>query len=250
MVVFCGIFLSGCCTQNCSKDAAYPSAASVKKAKAARVQNISFSVADEVKAKLRLRVIYSQGNKNFSAKLLQLIADDLLSEVEIGNFSSCDGFIRLGNEFQTKDKTGEYFRVICKRIFVNVVCYDQLKAHKTIRLKAMPRKLGYDEAVEQYLEPAARELRKYLVPKIAELNNELLGVSQITVKIRNYRKGDSQTFSREVEKVARIIGSVRGVLKYQNIAQDSAAGTCTFRIVYAKGKMPQGVRNALNNKLK
>ena len=249
--VFCGIFLSGCCSEECSKEVApAPVAPPVKKVTTARVQNISFSVGDEVKTKLRLQIRHSAGNEDFSERLVQMIGDDLLKEVEIGKFSESDGVIRLGNEFKVVDKTGEYVRVICKRISVSVVCYDQLKSSKTIRLKGMPRKLGYDNAVEQYLDPAARELRKYLVPKIAALNNELLGVSQITMQIRNFKRGDNQIFSREVEKIVRTLGTVNGVLKCQNIAQDIAAGTCTLRIVYSKRNFPQGVRNALNNKLK
>ena len=245
----CGAFLTGCC--DVPVESAPQPAAPVpvkKKAEKTKVENLSFAVGDEVKAKLRLRVDY-RGNKQFSQKLFELISDDLLSEAEFGSFSSYDGVIRLGNEFEVKDKSGEYFRVICKKVRVEMYFNDQLQVSRTLKLAPQPRKLGYDNAVEQYLEPAAREVRKFLANRIAAVNRSKLGVCEISVKISGSRARSSAAFSQEISKAAAALKSLPGVIKYENVAQDVAAGSCTFRVVYVKEKSPQGLRNIFNSKL-
>ena len=167
----------------------------------------------------------------------------------MGAFQQYDGVIRVSNEFEIKDKTGEYVRVICKGIRIEMFFGNQLKMAKNIRLRALPRKLGFDNAVDQYLTPAAREASKFLSSRIAAVNREKLAVREIVIKISGSTKESKRAFSREVDKVARVIGSIKGVINYRNIAQDPASSTCTFRIVYTKEQMPQGIRNVLNNKL-
>lgn len=245
-VVVLSALLTGCCKNSVTSDVYVPP---VPRSNNAEVQDLAFSVGDEAKAKLRLKIVLGSGSKDFSRKLFEEVSDDLLSEAQIGAFQKYDGIIRIGNEFEVKDKTGEYFRVICKGIRIEMFFGNQLKMAKNIRLRPLPRKLGLDNAVEQYLPSAAREVSKFLSSRIAAVNREKLAVREIAIKISGSAKGGESAFSREVDKVARVISSINGVINYQNIAQDPASGSCTFRIVYSKEQMPQGIRNVLNNKL-
>ena len=248
-VVAFSALMTGCCKDHSTSGAAAPAPVPEKKERPAKVETLAFSVGDEVKAKLRLKIEHSKGNAEFSQKLFDLISDDLLSEAQIGMFRNYDGVIRLSNDFEIKDKTGEYVRVICKGIRVEMFFSNQLQMARRITLRPLPRKLGYDNAVEQYLTPAAREVRKFLARKIAEVNREQLAVREITVKIAGSRKGKVENFSQEVVRVAQTVSSIKGVLSYQILNQDPVVGNCTFRIVYVKGQLPQGMRNILNNKL-
>ena len=61
-------------------------------------------------------------------------------------------------------------------------------------------------------------------------------------------KGSNQSVAH-IEKLAQVLKTTKGIVRFFNVAQDVSKGECTFRIVYIKNAFPEGVSNHLSAKL-
>ena len=213
--------------------------------------NANFSVASEVNTKLRVVFRLSSAEKTFSLRLAERLAGSIvLDKADILINSPGDIVISITPEFELVDKTRDYHRVKCNRIAVSIASKQKVYAMKTIEPKALPRKLGIQNAKNQYLEPAAKALVPYLRKQLEKISNEYVAVSVVDFALANVQeRPEPQYVAAQVNKVAQILSSTSGIINYTNIRQDVSTARCSFRIVYLKDQFPQGITNVLNLKL-
>lgn len=211
----------------------------------------TFSVADEVNTKLRVAFISSGEEKGFAAKLARrLAAKVVVSKADIVLQEPCDMVINIAPEFEIIDKTREYYRVNCKQIDVTIRTARKIFAAMTCEVENLPRKLGLQNAKEQYLPQAVNEIAPFLGKELEKISNDHVAVSEINLTLANLQsRPEPRYVSAQVNRVAEILGSMSGVLNFTNVRQDVNKATCTFRVVYLKEQFPQGFANVLNAKL-
>ena len=216
-----------------------------------QVNNNAFSIDSEVITKIRVKVFSDKSEESFCKKLSQRIASSMLSEnSEIVTVDPYDISIFLNPEFELFDKDGEYFRVDCRQITATIRSARKIYASKTIELKPMQRKISLARAKEQYLNPAAAELAPFISNELAKIAQSEIGVSEIKFNLANIReKADSADIAYQVDRISRILSSTSGILNYSVIEQNINKASCTFRVVYLKDNVREGLTNVLNIKL-
>lgn len=211
----------------------------------------TFSVASEVNTKLRI-VFAAHGNENvFTAKLARRLAGKVVvSKADIINSGVCDMVINITPEFEVIDKTREYYRVNCKQIDVSISTGRKIYAAMTCEVENLPRKLGLQNAKDQYLPQAVNAIAPFLGKELERISNEQVAVSEVNLTLANLQtKPEPRYVSEQVNRAAEILSAMSGVLNFTNVRQDVNKATCTFRIVYLKEQFPQGIANVLNAKL-
>ena len=211
----------------------------------------TFSVASEAKTKLRVRIRFPEDEKTFSAKLAQRLTNRvILSEAEVVLGEPSDMTLLITPEFELLDKSGDYYRIVCKQVAVSLSDSRKLYAEGVIEPEALPRKLGVQNAKDQYLNPVADKMASYLREQLGELSSKEIGVSILDFKLANVsEKVKSEDVAARVLQIAAILDDMPGVINYADIRQDVANASCSFRVVYMKEKFPAGLANVVNNAL-
>ncbi|MBQ9775750.1 MAG: hypothetical protein IJW17_06900 [Lentisphaeria bacterium] len=210
-----------------------------------------FSVASEVNTKLRVVFNWTDAEKSFCTKLAERLAGKVvLDEAEIVRNSQGDVVITLQPEFELVDKTGEYYRINCNQIAVSIASKQKVHAVTTVEPKALPRKLGAQNAKNQYLTLAVEQIAPFLKKELEKLSKEQVAVSVVDFALKNVQEQpESQYVAAQINKITRILSSTSGVINFTNIRQDVSKAACSFRVVYLKEQFPQGISNVLNLKL-
>ena len=211
----------------------------------------NFSATSEISTRLRAKFVCSESEMTFCSKLAARLASSVvLDQAELVNSAPFDVKIMIDPEFELMDKTGNYYRIICNQISVTVSSDRKVYSKITIEPKALPRKLGSQNAKDQYLKAAARELAPFLKKELEKLSTREVAVSEVKFGLENVQENpDAGNIAGKVEAVSRILASTPGVINYMNIQQDVRSATCSFRIVYMRDHFPQGLSNYLNLKL-
>lgn len=213
--------------------------------------NANFSVASEVNTKLRVVFNWPAAEKTFSAKLAERLAGSvILDKAEITLNSTADLVVTIIPEFELLDKTREYYRIKCNQIKVSIASKQKVYAMTTVEPKSLPRKLGVQNAKNQYLAPAVKTIAPFLKKELEKISNESVAVSVVDFSLANVQENpESQYVAAQVNRISLILSSTPGVINFTNIRQNVANATCSFRVVYLKEKFPQGITNMLNLKL-
>ena len=213
--------------------------------------NANFSVVNEVNTKLRVVFNWSAAEKSFCEKLAARLAGAvILDKAEIVLNSSGDVIITLLPEFELLDKTREYYRIKCNQIEVSIASKQKVYAMTTVEPKSLPRKLGVQNAKNQYLASAVKAIAPFLKKELEKISNESVAVSVVDFSLANVQENpESQYVAAQVNRISQILSSTPGVINFTNIRQNVANATCSFRVVYLKEKFPQGITNMLNLKL-
>lgn len=211
----------------------------------------NFSIVNEVNTKLRVVFNWSAAEKSFCEKLaVRLAGAVILDKAEIVLNSSGDVIITLLPEFELLDKTREYYRIKCNQIEVSIASKQKVYAMTTVEPKSLPRKLGVQNAKNQYLAPAVKTIAPFLKKELEKISNESVAVSVVDFSLANVQENpESQYVAAQVNRISQILSSTPGVINFTNIRQNVANATCSFRVVYLKEKFPQGITNMLNLKL-
>lgn len=211
----------------------------------------NFTVASEVNTKLRAVFKWSAAEHNFCLKLAQRLTDQvILEKADLLLSSSGDITIVISPEFELKDRSGNYYRIICNQISVNIVSDGQIRASRTIELKPLPRKLGLEQAKNQYLAPAVKQLIPFLRKELGKLSNEQVAVSIVEFSMKNVSEQPSANrIAQEVKRIARIMAATPGIINYTIVRQDVSKASCSYRVVYMKNRFPHGLKNELNLRL-
>lgn len=214
---------------------------------------VDFSLDSATEAKLRAKFAWNDKEDTFCRDLARRLAQSgMLNYVDIvsDKNKNCDIVITLNPEFEEKDKSGNYYNIVCNQIVASIQSSAKINSIITIEPKSMPRKLGLKNAKAQYLKPAVKELSPALIAALQKLNSDKLAVSNIKFQLK--KNNDKPTNARgaaAVTQISDILKNMPGVLEYTNISQCGTLNTCTFRVVYLRANYPQGIYNALNLKL-
>ena len=251
-VVFSMLF-SGCAIENAYVPPAKPQPLPPGQAPVRTVTqaNANFSVSSEVSTKLRVRFKWTSGEQTFASKLAERLAGNVvLEKAEIVLNSKGDAFITIDPAFELIDKTRNYYRINCKQISVAIASNHKIYAIKTVELKPMPRKLGAQNAKDQYLAPAVEAIAPFLKNELERISREEFSVSILNFALANVQEHpESQYVSAQINRIAEIMRTTPGIVNFENIRQDVSSATCSFRVVYLKDRFPQGLSNVLNTKL-
>lgn len=213
--------------------------------------NANFSVVNEVNTKLRVFFSWPAAERSFCKNLAARLAGAvILDKAEIVLSPPDDVVIRLSPEFELLDKTHEYYRIKCNQISVSIVSPQKVYAVTTVELQPLPRKLGAQNAKNQYLAPAVKAISPFLKKELEKISNESVAVSVLDFSLANVQENpESQHIAAQVNKISQILSTTPGVINFTNIRQDVSKATCSFRVVYLKDQLPQGLANVLNLKL-
>lgn len=211
----------------------------------------SFSIESAVNTKMRIKIICSQSERSFCRKLAErLITSVFLENAELTLNDPCDAVVHLIPEFEEVDKDGGYFRIKCTQVTAQIKSDRKIYASTTVEPAPLRRKLGLDNAKNQYVNPVAKALAAYLKEELQRISNNDISVTEMRFALKNPRRTvDNIAISHQVERIHRILRSMPGVVNYTNVAQHTSQAAVTFRIVYLKDKYPQGIVNAVNAKL-
>lgn len=211
----------------------------------------SFSITKVVDAKMRVKFEYPQSEQQFCQKLADRLMDQIAVEkADLVAEAPYDAFIRITPVFEMKDQEENYFRVICQEVRVSISSNKRLLASTTITPEALPRKMGLDNAKNQYLKVIADKVQVFVGEKLDTLTATRLGVTNITFKIANQGIDNTLEYTAEqINKLDNILKRTSGISNYQIIAQDVTKGECTFRIVYMQNSFRQGIINFLSLEL-
>ena len=210
----------------------------------------NFSAVREHDAKLRLAFSW-KSEDDFSVKLAdRLTGNIVLEKADIVKPDNADAFIMIAPEFELKDKTGGYYRYSCSQVKISVISNRKIFAMKVFEPKEMPRKLGAQNAKNQYLNQTEKAITPFLKKELEKISKEQIAVRKVDFALKNTQaKTDSLYVAKQIDKIVRILGADANIIRFANIHQDNARAICSFRIVYLKEKFPQGIINYLNLKL-
>ena len=216
-----------------------------------RAAEDSFSIESAVNTKLRIKIVFGTSEKTFCRKVAERLMNAvLLDNAELSINDPYDAVITLVPEFELVDSDGGYFRVKCTEFTAQIISDKKVYSSKTIEPAPLPRKLGLDNAKNQYVNPVVNALTAYLGKELQKISNNDISATEIRFVLKNFRENaDSASIARQVEKISSILHSMPGIVNYTNVAQHTSQAAVTFRIVYLKDKYPQGIVNAINVKL-
>ena len=211
----------------------------------------NFSVSNEVNTKLKVGFTWTGGEDSFSRKLAERLAGRVvIDNAELLRNDKCDVAINIAPEFELVDKSGSYYRVNCTQIIVSILANSKIYAMTAIEPKAQPRKLGINNAKNQYLNPALKELVPFLKNELTKLSNNEIAVSILDFSLENVQEHPgSDAVAKRIDKLVHVLNTTPGIVNYLNIRQDVSKATCSFRVVYLKNHFPQGLANVINLKL-
>lgn len=211
----------------------------------------NLSITSEVSTKLRVAFVNNPEESSFCNKLAQrLTGRVILDKAELLLNTDGDVKITITPEFELKDQSGSYYRVLCKEINVQVASPRKVYAMTTIEPAPLPRQLGMQNAKNQYLNYATNEIAAFLSKELEKISNNEVAVCIVNFALSNANEyASTNSLAAEVSKVAQILSSTSGIINYLNISQNVATATCSFRIVYLRDQFPQGLTNVLNLKL-
>ena len=217
-----------------------------------KVTTISETLED--KPRVFFMALASNG---FEADFCRKVADECAQQLlpkhaRVVTVPKADMTVVLDAEFKEIDAFGEYVRMECKECRAKIldIRKDELSSLIVVRPRALPRQLGRDEAVNQYVLPASRELVPRLRDEIDRLANENICVEEVTFLVKCVPfLNATRTFQREIQHIKAILNDERDILSWELLSQDAGNQRCRFRIVYKKGGFPEGLSNKLGSKL-
>lgn len=220
------------------------------------VNSEGFSIVDETNTCLRVRFSGTSAEKSFCEALVRRLAEAINKDgkVRVVNDTPYDLIIAVNPEFEIFDRDGDYVRIKCKQVFFSIrPMHSKSKdvyAVKTVVPADLPRQLGADRAKEQYLPPVATEAVPFLNKELERICDNMLAVTEMKFRLKNYLSKPSPVqLAAQVEKINTVLSNMPGIVSIQNISQDTASASCTYRIVYLKEQFPQGIANVINLKL-
>lgn len=210
----------------------------------------NISVVNEAKTLLRVGFTWDRSETEFCNALALRLAGAVTGQATVVTSNPVDLKINITPDFEIKDKSGEYIRINCNQLSIQISDARQIYALKTVTPSARPRQLSAKQAKQQYIAPIAAELIPFIQNSINKITNDEIAVSILDFNLKNYQTTpESQYVAMQVEKINRALASTDGVINYANIRQDVSSATCSFRVVYLKNKLPQGIANVINLKL-
>ena len=211
----------------------------------------NFSVASEVSTKLHVTFNYDPAEATFCAKLAQRLAGQvILDKAEIVFGRPGDLSIMIRPEFELLDKSREYCRINCTEVAVAISSKQKIYAMTTVTPKALPRKLGAQNAKNQYLPQVTAAVAPFLKAQLEKISREQVAVSEVEFALANVQEQpEARVVAVQVARITRILNTTPGIINFTNIRQDVSKAACSFRVVYLKNEFPEGISNALNLKL-
>lgn len=191
--------------------------------------------------------------RNFCAKLIQECVQRMLPKnARVVSEAKADMMVKIGCEFKEVSSFGEFVKMECKAVSSSVVGIrdEELSSLIVVHPQPMERALGRDEAVNQYVMPACKELLPRLRSEIDRLAGENIAVSQITFLVKCAPSVNAtDAFRSEIERIKKLLDGTKGVMSWELAVQDAENQKCTFRIVYMKKKFTEGLSNKLGREL-
>ncbi len=220
------------------------------------VNTEGFSIVDETNTCLRVRFSGTTAESSFCEALVRRLAEAINKDgkVRIVNDAPYDLSIAVNPEFEVFDRDGDYVRIKCKQVFFSIrPMHSKSKdvyAVKTVIPADLPRQLGEDRAKMQYLTSVTTEAAPFLNKELERIGDKMLAATEMKFRLKNYLSKPSPVqLAAQVEKINTVLSSTPGIVSIQNISQDTASASCTYRIVYLKEQFPQGIANVINLKL-
>ncbi len=215
-----------------------------------------FAIVSDADTALRVAFTLTDAKNPFSWKLAERLAGMVCQDgkVRLVTAAPYDLNIVIAPEFEVIDKDGGYVRIKCTQVSFAIRPMEskskEIYAVKTIVPAELPRQLGEEKAVVQYVAPVAKEAAPFLEKELERLGNTKLAVTEMKFKLKNQlAKPDPVQLAAQAAKISGVLASMPGVVSAQNVFQDTKAAGCTFRIVYLKEQFPQGIANAINLEL-
>ncbi len=215
-----------------------------------------FEIVSEANTKLRVLFTSSAAESAFASRLAQDLAEGINSSGNIRLVGSApyDLSIAITPLFEVFDTDGEYVRIKCSRVSIAVSPAvsgnKELYSVKNIVPADMPRQLGAQRAKDQYLKPVAKEALPFLNKELARIADTKIAATEIKFQMKNWNaKPDAAELAHEAAKIKSVLDKTPGIISFQNISQNNASATCTYRVVYMKDAFPQGLVNDINSKL-
>ena len=191
--------------------------------------------------------------KTFCSKLIfECVQRMLPKNVRVVSESKADMIVKIGCEFKEVSTFGEYVKMDCKAVTAGVVGIreEELSSLMIVHPRSMERKLGRDEAMNQYVMPVCNELLPQLRSEIERLASENIAVEEIIFLVKCAPSGNAtDEFRREVQRIKGQLDGTDGILSWDMLKQDAENQRCSFRVVYMRKKYPEGLGNKLGSKL-
>ena len=209
------------------------------------------AVANVAPAKLRVGIVYSQKEDEFGSKLATVLTEKaVLEQADLVSSRCGDAVVSLKPEFELKDKSGNYYRIICKQVEIVISANKKICAVTTITPKPMRRQLNIQDAKDQYIDQVTAAAIPFIKAELQKLSQNTIAVSVVDFAFANWNVlPGARSIAPKVAEIEKVIKSIPGVIEYSNAGQNNAKAVTTFRIVYYKDAFPQGLVNALNQKL-
>ena len=205
------------------------------------------------KPRVAFRSLTSDGSEaTFCKKVASECVQRLLPrQARVVTAPKADMTVVFDAEFKEVSSFGEYVLMECKEFRVRIIDVneEELSSMIVIHPQKMPRKLGRDEAINQYVAPVCTELFPKLSDEIARLAGENINVEEVTFLVK-CAPSSNQTdeFRREMQRIKGILDGESGILSWELSSQDAENQRCTFRVVYKKGSFREGLGNKLGLK--
>ncbi|MPN65196.1 hypothetical protein SDC9_212975 [bioreactor metagenome] len=119
---------------------------------------------------------------------------------------------------------------------------------KTLKLTGV-RKLGRDNAVAQFDEPAAAAAAAWCRTELQRIADKELGVALLVLQLPTPPAGKLRQPDRDALNIKLIgdsLGKLPNLVSYEFVGQDTEKGVCTYRVVYFKSAYPGGIANAVS----
>lgn len=147
------------------------------------------------------------------------------------------------------DRTGDYYRLNCDvNLELCAVNSDRVFGTKRIKLVGV-RKLGKENAVAQFDEPAAASAAEWCRAELKRIADNELGVALLVLQLPTPPAGKLRQPDRDALNIKLIgdsLGKLPNLVSYEFVGQDTQKGVCTYRVVYFKSAYPSGIANAVS----
>ena len=147
------------------------------------------------------------------------------------------GDLRVGITVSSSvfDKSGNYYRMEGSADTSVKRSYDNSTVDSKIINVRSARELGEDKARDTLVAELSRDTADWVAGSLSDRSLQL-SANDITVRVSNFR--NSPDYGR---KFIREVSKVKGVASVILVKQDTQRKELTFRVVYFKNKIPEGI---------
>ena len=206
----------------------------------------------------KLRVSFKSSSMDAGhAAVCRKVADEcaqaiLPQKARIVTDGKADMTILTDCEFKEKSAFGDFALLECQEFRLRIIDIreEELASMIVVHPKPMPRQLGRDEAMNQYVQPISKELIPRITAEISRIANENINVEDVTFLVKcSPATNATDEFRREIQRIKGVMDNESGILNWELVSQDADNQRCRFRVLYKKGSFREGLANKLGFKL-